>query len=421
MMKMRVLACVCVMAISLTCLSALDEEAGHQKDFNEVTEVPTTEFRLRGVPLAKAIPKAVHPLSPKKPLLTASAHVHKSAHKVNKALHKLAQHAKALHKPLRAAKKLPKRLGRAAPRKHPKLHALLKGALHVKKKHKRGLHKRGLHVKKKIKRALSRRHLIRRVVRTTTRRVMIKPKRKLLIGRPHFHVHKKKVKVLAFKVKKEKIMRKVYKKRVSHLDKKERSVERKMKLTNCKTIKKRYRRRLARLQQRERAAKLHARKARAVLVHSAERAHKATHRMILHRKRKALKQDRKARKGLGKQFKKAQSWRLKFKSAKKLHKVFKRKAIKFKKKIRKIVAMHPTRPVKHGSALERLMKKEKAAKHHAHKCKKVAKKATKHEVKATKKLNVFKEKGHKALHKIAHPTHMPRAMVVHKQRLYHRV
>merc|ERR1711959_451117 len=124
MMKMRVLACVCVMAISLTCLSALDEEAGHQKDFNEVTEVPTTEFRLRGVPLAKAIPKAVHPLSPKKPLLTASAHVHKSAHKVNKALHKLAQHAKALHKP----QKLHKRLGRAAPRKHPKLHALLKGA-----------------------------------------------------------------------------------------------------------------------------------------------------------------------------------------------------------------------------------------------------------------------------------------------------
>merc|ERR1712188_279809 len=201
------------------------------------------------------------------------------------------------------------------------------------------------------------------------------------------------------KVKKEKIMRKVYKKRVSHLDKKERSVERKMKLTNCKTIKKRYRRRLARLQHRERAAKLHARKARAVLVHSAERAHKATHRMILHRKRKALKQDRKARKGLGKQFKKAQAWRLRFKTAKKLHRVFKRKAI-------------------------RLMKKEKSAKHHAHKCKKVAKKATKHEVKATKRLNVFKEKGHKALHKIAHPTHMPRAIaapVVHKQRLYHRV
>merc|ERR1711959_595412 len=94
MMKMRVLACVCVMAISLTCLSALDEEAGHQKDFNEVTEVPTTEFRLRGVPLAKAIPKAVHPLSPKKPLLTASAHVHKSAHKVNKALQSLAQAAR---------------------------------------------------------------------------------------------------------------------------------------------------------------------------------------------------------------------------------------------------------------------------------------------------------------------------------------
>merc|ERR1712188_53908 len=326
-----------------------------------------------------------------------------SAHKVNKALHKLAQHAKALHKPhakaLHKAKKLHKRLGRAAPRKHPKLHALLKGALHVKKKHKRGLHKRGLHVKKKIKRARSRRHLIRRVVRTTTRRVMIKPKRKLLIGRPHFHVHKKKVKVLAFKVKKEK-------------------------LTNCKTIKKRYRRRLARLQHRERAAKLHARKARAVLVHSAERAHKATHRMILHRKRKALKQDRKARKGLGKQFKKAQAWRLKFKTAKKLHRVFKRKAIKFKKKIRKIVAMHPTGKVHHGGALERLMKKEKAAKHHAHKCKKVAKKATKHEVKATKRLNVFKEKGHKALHKIAHPTHMPRAIaapVVHKQRLYHRV
>merc|ERR1712046_210668 len=51
---------------------------------------------------------------------------------------------------------------------------------------------------------------------------------------------------------------------------------------------------------------------------------------------------------------------------------------------------------RHGSKLERLIKRERVAKHHAHKAKRIEKKATKHEVKCTKKLHVFQEKGTKA-------------------------
>merc|ERR1712046_545388 len=60
---------------------------------------------------------------------------------------------------------------------------------------------------------------------------------------------------------------------------------------------------------------------------------------------------------------------------------------------------------RHGSKLERLIKRERVAKHHAHKAKRVVKKATKHENKSTKKLHVFQEKGTKAALKARRETH----------------
>merc|ERR1712100_543000 len=225
------------------------------------------------------------------------------------------------------------------------------------------------------------------------------------------------------KLKKAVQLRKVFKHKVKRLARKEHHIERRFKHTRCKA-KKRYKKGLVKLQKRERSAKHHVHITRVVLVRSNEREAKARRKMhhywhiakrakivkkqaamkekcnkkkrFLHRKRRALKWDKKTH-HLQHIFK---AWDHQKKKYLQLRKVEKEKAKKLNRKKhaeeRAMKRSHGKVRARHGSKLERLIKRERVAKHHAHKAKRVVKKATKHENKCTKKLHVFQEKGTKA-------------------------
>lgn len=126
---------------------------------------------------------------------------------------------------------------------------------------------------------------------------------------------------------------------------------------------------------------------------------------FLHRKRRALKWDKKTH-HLQHIFK---AWDHQKKKYLQLRKVEKEKAKKLNRKKhaeeRAMKRTHGKVRARHGSKLERLIKRERVAKHHAHKAKRVVKKATKHENKCTKKLHVFQEKGTKAALKARRAAH----------------
>jgi len=206
------------------------------------------------------------------------------------------------------------------------------------------------------------------------------------------------------------------------------AMERQLKHADCAKARGRYERSLKSLMRREKAAKRHAKKTNAVMVRSHEKAAKATRRWhsFMLKDKKAKKRNLKAlgkearnkrnkiRHGVHKaekkklkaqhQKKKAKLWHIKFKKFTALHRTLKRTANRLARaqqamEKRMKHAKTTTSMNRHKSALERLMKRERAAKHKAKAAKKVAKKATKHEVKATKKLHAFNEKSRKAASK----------------------